>query len=182
MSCYLSSSFHFLFLLRCLSWNILCCDVYSRQRCVLKDIWESTRPILAAKGCVMRARHVSCVAISSRALYPPVTLFSLSALFCSSDSLPAVPIVISHVLSPLFPLCSAASHLHFLTYSSSQSSSSLPTVFSLRLLLLPFPPLICHYSLFSLLSASLFPPLLLCEISDPAVYLWRSSYGSVKHL
>lgn len=80
----------FIFCVSCIFFfgNLLCCDVCSRQHYVLKDIWGSMQPILTSQVCVMHACHVSCVAISSCALYTPLvaaTFFSLSALFCSSD-------------------------------------------------------------------------------------------------
>lgn len=84
LSCYLSSSFHSLWVLHFLSWNILCCDVWSCQHYVLKDIWESTWLILAAKGCMMRAYHASCVAISSCALNSPLSLHFLHCHLCSA--------------------------------------------------------------------------------------------------
>lgn len=53
----------------------------------------------ACSSCLMRCHFLLC------SLSPTLPhFFSLSALFCSLDSLLAVPIVISHVFSRLFPL------------------------------------------------------------------------------
>lgn len=86
--------------MRLLSWNILSCDVDGSLLYVLKDIWEShfssKRLRDSCSSCLMRCCFLLC------SLQPPRHTFSLSALFCSSDFLLAVPIVISHVLSPLF--------------------------------------------------------------------------------
>jgi len=75
----------------------------------LKDVWERMRHILAAKRL-----HGVCSSCLMRLPFPPVlssaphhTFSSLSALFCSSDFLPTVPVIISHFLSlslSLFPI------------------------------------------------------------------------------
>lgn len=153
------SPFHFPCLLPFLSQHQLYFDVYSRQHHFLKDRQDN---ILAGKA----AQYM--LVMSHVLPFPPElsTLHLLQRHFfhcqlCSALHIfLTVPIVIFHVLSPLFPLCSAASDLHFLFFCR----PCLP-LFSLlssacSFFVLPFPLLICCYSIFSSL---------LCKISDPAV-------------
>lgn len=173
--CYPPSSFHFLCLLHFLFWNLLCCDVCSRQHYVLKDIWGSMQPILTSQVCVMHACHVSCVAISSCALYTPLvaaTFFSLSALFCSSDFSNSPRSNLSRSFSSFYTLLGSLwfAFSHFLVvpvflyspYCLEPAAFAAPLSPSYLPLLHFFP--------------SQPPSFLPCS---SAVYLWRSSYGSI---
>lgn len=156
----------FIFCVSCIFffWNLLCCDVCTSD--VLKDIWCSMQPTLTAKVCVMHACHVSCVAISSCALYTPLaaaTFFSLSALFCSSDFSNSPHSNLSRSFSSFYTLLSSLwfAFSHFLVvpvflyppYCLEPAAFAAPLSPSYLPLLHFFP-----------LSASLFPPLLLCSV------------------
>lgn len=119
---------------------------------------EGQTSILAGKDCTIHACHVSCVAVSSRALYTPFTaaFFSFSALFCSSHFFNSPYSNLSRSLSSFYTLFGG---LWF----------AFP-LFLVAPVFLYSPCCLQPAAFFPFLFAvtPFFPPPLLCKISDPS--------------
>lgn len=138
-------SFHFCGSCIFLSQNILCCDVWSLQYCVLKDIWESPQPNLVAKA--------ACVPVMSHILPFPLlllilllaTVFFFHCQSCSAheffSSSTWVALTRSLSLPAFFPVLIRHPLFAFSCSLTSSQSFSCPTVS--HLLPIPF-----HLSLF----------------------------------
>lgn len=127
---------------------LLCCSVCSRWLLPLKDMRDSTWPISGRQMPVVSLVRPP----SSCALYPnPPQPHLFHSRLCSAPQIYlAVSTVISHLLSPLFTLCSPASDLHFIAFSSPRLQ---PAALS--------PLILLHFI------SSRSPALAPCKIFDP---------------